>query len=319
MAESDEYDRSIPVRVIYIVICTIMIIFAILLIIVYSKDKYLFVNTNTVDMLKLYNSYFNIFFCSVIVLNNLIRLIPDALTVDTVKGEDDNLTADFLCYCQAFMVNLLDKLILSLMTIYSINNYLSVFKSEFYKNHLKMNYIILIFIGFSLSLTLSIIYLKDGISAKDVLCYIHTRTPLKKITDNIYTSILFLFNAFCLIRLIINLASLKKKYQENGNVKLLQKSSHFLLRFILDLGITIIAFVYIFLLINKIFPKGSHKDLAYISICLIVELFFTVNQYLYRSFVRMITCNKYYKDEPKQLISPDIENDSENDDNNNYE
>ena len=37
MAESDEYDRSIPVRVIYIVICTIMIIFAILLIIVYSK------------------------------------------------------------------------------------------------------------------------------------------------------------------------------------------------------------------------------------------------------------------------------------------
>ena len=128
MAESDEYDRSIPVRVIYIVICTIMIIFAILLIIVYSKEKYLSGNTNTVDMLKLYNSYFNIFFFFFIFLNNLIRLIPDALTVDTVKGEDDNLTADFLCYCQAFMVNLLDKLILSLMTIYSINNYLRVFK-----------------------------------------------------------------------------------------------------------------------------------------------------------------------------------------------
>ena len=77
-------------------------------------------------------------------------------------------------------------------------------------------------------------------------------------------------------------------------MKLLQKSSHFLLRFILDLGITIIAFVYIFLLINKIFPKGSHKDLAYILICLIVELFFTVNEYLYRAFVRMVTCNKYY-------------------------
>ena len=319
MAESDGYDRSIPVRVVYIIICTIMIIFAILLIIVYSKEKYLSGSNNTIDMLKLYNSYFNIFFCSVIVLNNLIRLIPDALTVDTVKGEDDNLTADFLCYCQAFMVNLLDKLILSLMTIYSINNYLSVFKSEFYKNHLKRNYIILIFIGFTLSLTLSIIYLNDGISAKDVLCYIHTRTLLKKITDNIYTSILFLVNAFCLIRLIINLASLKKKYEENGNKKLLQKSSHFLLRFILDLGITTIAFVYIFLLINKLFPKGSHKDLAYILICLIVELFFTVNQYLYRAFVRMVTCNKYYKDEPKQLISPDIENDGENDDNNDDE
>ena len=30
----------------------------------------------------------------------------------------------------------------------------------------------------------------------------------------------------------------------------------------------------------------------------------------------MVTFNKYYKDEPKQLISPDIENDGENDDNN---
>ena len=187
----EEYNKSTGIKIFYSICCVLMIIFAVLLIIVYSKEKYVNSNNNSADLMKLYNSYFNIFFCAIIILNNTIRLIPDSLTTETQEeGNDDS---SFLCYFQAFSVSLFDKLLISLMTIYSINNYLSVFKSEFYKNHLKMNYIILIFIGFSLSLTLSIIYLKDGISAKDVLCYILIRTPLKKITDNIYNSILFLF------------------------------------------------------------------------------------------------------------------------------
>ncbi len=309
----NEYNKSLGIKIFYGFFCALMIIFAVLLIIVYSKEKYFKTNTNSVDLMKLYNSYFNIFFCCIIILNNLIRLIPDSLTT----GSQDDDDSSFLCYFQAFSVSLFDNLLISLMTIYSINNYLSVFQSEFYKLHLKRNYIILIAIGFALSLILTIIYISDGLSYKDVLCYIHTRTILKKVTDNIYTSILFIINLFCLIKLIYNLSQLKEKYKNNGNEKLLKKSSHFLFRFILDLAITSIAFIYIYLLINKAFPKGSHKDLSYILICLIVELFFTYNEFLFKAFIRLITCNKYYKEEIKQ--EPDnYNNENDNDNDNDY-
>ena len=311
----EEYNKSTGIKIFYSICCVLMIIFAVLLIIVYLKEKYVNSNNNSADLMKLYNSYFNIFFCAIIILNNTIRLIPDSLTTETQEeGNDDS---SFLCYFQAFSVSLFDKLLISLMTIYSINNYLSVFKSEFYKNNLKRNYIILITIGFLFSLVLTIIYISDGLSPKDVLCYIHTRTIVKKVTDNIYISILFITNLFCLINLILNLSKLKEKYKNNGNEKLFKKSSHFLFRFILDLGITFTAFIYIYLLINKAFPRGSHKDLAYLLICLIVELFFTYNEFLFKAFIRLITCNKYYKLDSQQ--NSDNENDDDGEiDNNEY-
>ena len=290
---ASQIKEPLALKVFYIIFSILMIVFSILLIIVYVKDKKNHQKREkSSEKMKLYLCYLNIFFCSVVISNNVMRLIPDSLTVK--KYSEHNIKKRILCKIQAFSVSLLDKLLLSLMTIYSLNHYLSVFHIEYYKKNMKRIYLLLTSIGICLSLLLTIIFISDGISLKDVLCYIHTRTLLKKITDNIYTTLLFLVNLFCLINLLINLTNLKKKYSENGNQIMLKKSAGFIRRFVFNLIINIFAFLYIFLLINKVFPRGNYKDLIYIFICLIVELFFTFNEYLLKAFMRLITCNKYY-------------------------
>lgn len=280
-------------KVLYIIFSILIIIFTVLLIIVYSKDKFFHGdNSKNGDKLKLYLCYFNIFFCIIVVLSTLFRLIPEAISVDPSKKVD---SPNFICSFQAFILSLLDKVLISLMTNYSIITYLSFFKSDFYLKNLKKIYLILILIGFAFSLLLTIIYYIEGVSYKDILCYIHTRTNTKKVTDTIYTSILFIINLYCLISLIISLIKLSKKYSIAGNTIQFKKSSHFLYRYSLDLIINFIAFTYTLLVVNKVFPKGSYKDFIYIIICLGVELFFTINENLYKAFVRLVTCSKYYQ------------------------
>ena len=298
-------------KIVYIICSLLIAIFTILLIIVYSKDKYFHSSKNKkLSDLYLYPCYFNIFFCVIIALNNIIRLIPFRFTVGPQEPEGQE---NVVCKTQAFLATLFDKLLVSLMTNYSIVNYLSVFKSDFYKKYIKGIYIILIFIGFCFSLVLTIIYFRDGISEKDILCYVHTRTDIKKITDSIYTGLLFLINLFCLISLIINLCKLSKKYSLEGKMLQFQKSSEYLNRFVIDLIINILAFSYILMVINKLFPRGSYKDLIFTLICLVVELFFTVNKSLFHAFIRVLTCNKYYKIIEDELDPDNNENNNDND------
>jgi hypothetical protein len=301
--EVAELKEPMALKVFYIIFSILMIIFSILLIIVYLKDKKNHLSNNSSEKMKLYLCYLNILFCSVVITNNVMRLIPESLTADYYGEQADINDKKYspLCKIQAFSVSLLDKLLLSLITIYSLNHYLSVFHIDYYKQNMKKICILLPLSGFLLSLVLTIIFLLDGISLKDVLCYIHTRTLVKKLFDNIYTSLLFLVNIICLTRLLINLNDLKKKYGENGNQIMLKKSQGFIKRFIINLILNIFSFLYIFLLINKVFPRGNYKDLIYILICLIVELFFTFNEYLFKAFVRLITCNKYYNDADRML------------------
>lgn len=301
-----EINEPLGLKIFYIIFSILMIVFSILLIIVYLKDKKNHQNKQKPsEVMKLYLCNLNIFFCSVVLLNNSIRLLPKSLTAhyygDQEGVDEEDKKSNFLCKIQAFSVSLLDKLLLSLMTIYSVNHYLSVFHTEYYKNNMKKIYLLLTFIGIGISLILTIIFISDGISLKDVLCYIHTRRVIKKVTDNIYTTILFIVNLFCLTMLLHNLTNLKKKYIENGNQAMLKRSITFIKRFVFNLIINLCAFLYIFLLINKAFPKGNYKDLIYILICLLVELFFTFNEYLFKAFVRLITCNKFYRETESML------------------
>ena len=296
--ESDQNvdtNESTVLTIIYIIFSILMIVFTILLIIIYSRDKFFQGYRNYINDInninKLYLCYFNIFFCSIIVFSNLVRLIPEAFTVEKSDANHQN----FLCKLQAFIACLLDKLLISLMTNYSIFNYLSLFKQDFYKKYLKRIYLSLISIGFLISLILSIIFICQGVSIKDIVCSIHTRTPTKIIIDNIFTGSLFIINIYCLGFIIKNLFDLSKKYSIEGNEKHFKRSSHFLHRYTLDLIINIVAFTYTILVINKAFPRGSYKDFIYISVCLIVELFFTINESLYKAFIRLITCGKYYR------------------------
>ena len=303
---SNETNEYTALTICYWIFSILMIIFTILLIIIYSRDKYFQGYKNDINDInnrnKLYLSYFNIFFCFIVVFSNIIRLIPESLTVkERDKNDKDIKEGNFICKLQAFIACLLDKLLISLMTNYSIFNYLSMFKSDFYKAYLKKIYLFLISIGFAISLILSIIFIWEGISFKDIVCSIHTRTTVKKVVDSLFTGFLFIINAYCLGSIIKNLYDLTKKYNTEGNEPHFKRSSHFLYRYTLDLIINIVAFTYTFLVINKAFPRGSYKDFIYISICLIVELFFTINESLFKAFIRLVSCGKYYKlDEGKE-------------------
>ena len=289
------------VKILYHILSIIIIIFTILLIIVFLNDKKIIFDKNSpINYIKIYACYFNVFFCLIIIIDNLIRLIPDKLGVIPSKDNDN---PNIICYIQAFSDSLFDKFLLSLMTIYSIVNYLSVFYSIFYKNHLTQIYIIQIIIGFAFSLGLAIAYITEGVSFKDMVCSIHTRTSLKIISDDIYTFILFAINMFCLVSLIIKLTKLKNKFRDENNVIQQKKSQDFLYRFILDLLINIFAFTYIFLVINKVFPRGTYKDIIYIIICIIVEIFFSFNRLLYQALIRMISCNQCYKYDERQSLN----------------
>jgi hypothetical protein len=129
-----------------------------------------------------------------------------------------------------------------------------------------------------------------------MVCSIHTRTQLKIVSDSIYTSILFLLNLIWLVSLILYLNKLRKIYKFHKKEAQVKKSSQFLKRYLLDLLINIVAFTYILLSINKVFARGSYKDIIYIIICLVVELFFTLNKKLYKAFIRIMTCNKYHRE-----------------------
>ena len=63
-------------------------------------------------------------------------------------------------------------------------------------------------------------------------------------------------------------------------------------RFCFDIFINIILFVFVILLINKVLPDNIGKDLIYIIICLIIEVFFTVNKEFIKETKRIITCQK---------------------------
>jgi hypothetical protein len=297
-------------QILYIVVPILVIIFTILIIVTYTKDDYFKKTTSgPKDELKLYPYYFNIFFCVNIVLYCLVRLIPTDFTIeDFIEGQET-----FLCRFQAFMGVFLEKLLLFLMTSYSIVNYLSMFKSDLYKKNLIKIYLSLTFICLVLSLSISIAFYLEGISKKDVLCSIHTRILGKIISDGILTGILIIINLFCLISIIINLVKLAKKYKEENNLSKYKKSVDFIKRFILDSIFTFLTFGYTLLFVCKAFPPGTYKDIIYIIFCQMVEIVFTINESLFKAFIRLITCNKYY------MLTPSSERLTEYDDEENPE
>lgn len=278
-------------KISYIVVLILVIIFAILIIIVYTIDGYFKRFTNSPqEELKLYPYYFNIFFCFNIVFYSLVRLIPVKYTIE--NSSEDN--PKVVCSFQAFLGCLFEQLLFFLMTNYSIVNYLSVFKSDFYKRNLKKIYLILTFTGLIFSVVITIFIYLEGISIKDILCSVHTTKLVKQIGDAILIGILAFINLFCLTSIINNLVKLAKKYK-NENIEKYKKSKSFIKRFIFEASFIFITFLYTFLVVIKVFPHGSFKDIIYIILCQFVEIVFTINQSLYRAFIRLITCNKKYK------------------------
>lgn len=273
------YDNGLEIAV--AIVSVIITAFTILLIIIYSINK----------SFKSIPCYFNIFFCVIITLDDILRLIP----ISEGEGSGDINEANLLCRMQAITLSTLDKYLLSLITVYSAINFFSVFFVEFYQKYIKLIFISLIIIGFIISLILSIIFYNCGFRYRSIICYIDTEHKTKIILDTIYTSFLFLINIICLIGVIIHMIKLIGEYKFKSNKILERKCKNHLRRFIIDLIINLIYFITILLLIIRVLPSGTYKDLVCVLACLMVELFFTINTQLINAFIRLITCNKVDK------------------------
>ena len=173
-------------------------------------------------------------------------------------------------------------------------------RTKLYSEYTLRIYIISIFVGIIISIVLTIIFYTEGISVsnlKDNVCYVKTGEPLKQILDSIYNGILLLINLFCIIRILFQISRIIKDCElKNNDQKKKNLKSHFW-RFIIAFFLNAITYVYIILLINKKVSFGAHqvKDIIYIILCLINELFFTIHEETYREMMRILTCNKIDK------------------------
>ena len=274
------------------VICGLIVLFNIFLVFIYIKSKF-----------NSYPYYFNIFFCVTISLNNIIRLITGE------RKADEEVSA--ACKAQAIFLTFSDKLILACVCSYSFINYLGMTRTEFYKNKEKVIFIVLAVISILISIISTIIFISQGYSTHSHFCYADTSNSVKKISDSIITGILFGVSLLCLIILMVNIIKLKNTLESESSGRSSNIGYH-LCRFSFDIIINIALFIYIFLIINKTLSWGSiAKDIIYIILCLIIEVFFTVNKEFIKETKRILTCQKI-NTEDNPIATED------NEDSNNY-
>lgn len=282
------------------IISAIITLITIFLIIIYS------VNRN----FRSYPFFFNIIITLSIAIDNIIRLIP-ASNGNGIESEDKSA----LCQIQAFTLTFFDKLMLTLMTVFSAISYLGIFHQQFYKKNEKLLFIILPIFSLIICIVCSLLFFGQGITNGGEYCYVVTNNDIKKLVDSIVTGLLFIINLICIIRILLRIIVLRNENQDMGRE---DSYNHHLIRFISGLIINLITFIYVLLLINKLLPHdlGFVKDLIYILISLMVELFFTINHELINYIKKIFHCGDDIDDNdnvaPNNDLSDTINNESLN-------
>lgn len=289
--------------IIFFIINIVIALFTILLLFIYLKSP----------SFKSIPFFYNIIYCIIITFDNGLRLIPAEKLEDT------------WCKIQGFLLSFFDKLFITSITIYSIINYIIMVNPKCYDNNKNLLYFTLILINIIISLILTIIFFCQGMSKSSLdhgFCYINTSNPIKITLDAIYTILLLLIDLFCIIRILTKLSTLLRESDIQNNENRKKKFHHHLYRFIFDLILNIITFGFLFFLIMKwlTFLDGEKKiikDIIYILLCLINELFFTINSELYKEGMRIFTCNKiekFKKQNADEKLYPKENEDNDGDD-----
>ena len=278
----------------------IIVIFTIFLIIIYSKTK-----------LHSYPCYFNIILSSVISIDNVLRLIPvyeDKNSKEEGKKPNDK----FICKFQGFSLALFDKLMLTTMTIYSIISFLGLVKYQFYKSHERCLFITLIVIGFLISLFLAILFILNGVTNYDDVCYVKADKDLKvnkQLIDILVTSILLLINIYCISHTLVYLFKTSQECKTNGDIR---KSNNYLYHFwkyLIDLILTFLTFLMVILIIADKFIDSSPliESFIYVMFSLLIVLFFTINSRILKEIKRLLCC----KAEEKSSSNIEVEDDED--------
>jgi hypothetical protein len=218
-------------------------------------------------------------------LNNLIRLIPG-------RPEENEFDTSIQCYIQGIILTVLDKLMLCQITSYSVIYYLGSFHSEFFERNKMMIFLILSEAGFAISMILATVFSFKGMSVSSQFCYVRTRDNTKYIVDTIVTTLLWLISVLCTLRLLLNLIKIKKEVAVFNRKA--DSITYHTCRFSFNLVFNILIYLYVDLLINKklTWMTDWTKDLYYILLSFIGEIFFTINAEVWKEAKRIITCKE---------------------------
>ena len=283
----------------------IIVILTIFLIIIYSKTK----------ELHSYPCYFNIILSSVISIDNVLRLIPvyeDKNSKEEGKKPNDK----FICKFQGFSLALFDKLMLTTMTIYSIISFLGLVKYQFYKSHERCLFITLIVIGFLISLFLAILFILNGVTNYDDVCYVKADKEddndedlkvNKQLIDILVTSILLLINIYCIGHILFFLYGEIKENKNDDNKK--KNYYYHFWKYLIDLILTFLTFLMVILIIADKFIDSSPliESFIYVMFSLLIVLFFTINSRILKEIKRLLCC----KAEEKSSSNIEVEDDED--------
>jgi len=259
-----------------IVLSVFISVAGILIMIIYGKSK----------IFHSYPYYFNIFFILTIMLNNLIRLIPG-------REDENEFKTSTGCYIQGIILTVLDKLMLTQITSYSVIYYLGSFHSEVFEKHKMLIFLLLSEIGFAISMILATVFSFKGMSVNSQYCYVRTRDNTKYIVDTTITTLLWAVSLVCTLRLLINLVKIKKEVAVFNRKA--DSITYHTCRFSFNLVFNVLIFLYVDLLINKKFNGWMVdwlKDFLYIFLSFVGEIFFTINSEVWKEAKRILTCKK---------------------------
>jgi hypothetical protein len=135
-------------------------------------------------------------------------------------------------------------------------------------------------------------------------------SPVKRIIDPIYIGILIAINFFCILILLIYISH-KIKKASKGEIEDLGYCHHFT-RVLLMFFVNMLTLIEQYLIIYDVFDyKVVNIDFIYLSTCLIIDLFYTINKTIYDETC-VIFCHKTIK-KPKNILMEDITSSKEDD------
>jgi hypothetical protein len=280
----EEEKEAIGILISRIILNIFIILIAIFIFTIYIKDK----QFHTVPCYNMMTISLLLF------LDNILRLIP-------TEGSD-------VCqYIQAFILITFDKLLLNVLTVQAIIYYLGVIKTQFYYANEKIIYIMSLIISVVISVILASLYISYGKVNYGIYSYSND-SELKRIIDPTFIGILIFVNLFCIIILLVYVSG-KKREASKGLIEDLDYGHHFI-RILLMFFVNILTFIEQYLIIYDALD-GLHIDidLLYLSTCLIIDLFYTINKTIYEETLKLF-CHKAVN-KPKNIKMEDDNSNAE--------
>lgn len=237
----------------------------------------------------LFNNYpcYNIIILSFIIfIDNILRIISTKNFPEVIK------------YIQAFLLTFLDKVFLTTITSQAYLIYLGVVKTKCYFKNEKLIFYLVLFITIFIDLLITIIFFAisseitnygDG-QYKGNKYFYYKGDEKKKIIDIIFNSFFLLINTYSVFILIFYMMK-KKNDASLGLIEDLDYGHHYT-RIILMFITNSAVFIESYLIIFGIIPIKD-IDLIYLTTCLFVDLYYTINKIIIKKTLN-IFCQKYY-------------------------